>query len=292
MNGARRGLLLLAIGAGLGVCLAASGLVARERATGLGADAVAVVNGQPVLAEDYQRILGGLVADRRGGELAAEDRQRVLDRLIDETLLVERGLELGLVWRDGKVRKDLVAAVIDAVVADRSQATPSDADVDQFYAEHRDFFARPGRLHLRQVWCAAPGPGDDGAARARAEQAASRLRAGEDFATVRAALGDAEIAALPDGLLPPQKLVEYLGPTALRTAFGLAPGAVSDPVRSNSGWHVLQLVERQGDEIPPLAEIRAEVEAEVRRRAGDQALIDYVADLRRRAAIETRKLVP
>ena len=292
MGSARRGLLLLALGAVLGIGLAASGLVARERAGGLPDDAVALVNGQAIPAEDYERVLGAVGTDRRAGTLAPEDRQLVLDRLIDETLLVQRGLELGLVWRDGKVRKDLVTAVVDAVVTDRAQAEPSEADVDAFYAAHRDFFARPGRLRVRQVWCGVTDPAAAADALARATQAAARLRAGEDFATVQAALGDAEVSPVPDGLLPPQKLADYVGPTALRTALGLAAGAVGDPVRSGTGYHVLQMLERQGDEVPPLAGIRAEVAAEVRRRAGEQALRDYVADLRRRAAIETRKLVP
>jgi parvulin-like peptidyl-prolyl isomerase len=64
---------------------------------------------------------------------------------------------------------------------------------------------------------------------------------------------------------------------------------VADPVRSGSGYHVLEVIERQGEEVPPLAAVREEVVAEMRRRDGEQALRAYLADLRRRAAIEIRK---
>jgi parvulin-like peptidyl-prolyl isomerase len=288
MASARRGVLLLAAGATIGLGLAASGLVARERPPGVPADAVALVNGQPIQTEDYARVLAGLGSDRRGGRLEADDRQLVLDRLIEESLLVQRGLELGLPWRDPKVRKDIIASVVDAVVADRAPAAPSDAAVAAFYDANRALFARPGRLRVRQIWCAAAEPAAAPAAEARAVQAATRLRAGEDFAAVRAALGDDELSPLPDALLPPQKLADYVGPTALRTALALAAGAVADPLRSATGYHVLQVVERQPDEVPPLASIRDEVLAEMRRRAGDDALRAYVAELRRGATIETR----
>lgn len=293
MTPSRRGIVLLAVGAAVGVGVAFSGLAARARDRGarLPDDAVAQVNGQPIPTADLDRVLNALAGDRRDGALETEDRQRVLDRLIDETLLVQRGLELGLSWRDSKVRKDLTAAVVDAVVAEHGEAAPTDAELQAFYAEHRDFFTRPGRLSVRQVWVRAATP-DDTAARERAGRASARLRAGEAFAAVRAALGDEEISPLPEGLLPPAKLIDYLGPTALRAALGLEVGAVSDPVRATSGYHVLQVTDRQGDVVPPLAEIRAEVVDECRRRTGEQALRHYLDDLRRRADVQIRAAGP
>src|SRR5207253_3098834 len=190
----------------------------------------------PLRADDYTRSLDALERDRRGGA-EPEDRRFVLDRLIDEELLVQRGLELGLARQDARVRRDLTAAVIDAVVTEHEDGTPPDADVEAFYRRERDFFARPGRLRVRQLWCRADTAGDAPSAEARARAAAASLRAGEDFAGVRARLGDPEIAPLPDALLSPAKLLDHLGPTALRAALGLEAGAVSDPVRSATGYH-------------------------------------------------------
>jgi hypothetical protein len=290
MTSSRRSVVLLAAGAAAGIALAASGLVAgaRARGTALPADVVAQVNGQPIAAADYERVLAGLAGDRRAGELAPEDRQRVLDRLIDETLLVQRGLELGLPWRDGKVRKNLTTAVIDAVMAGEGTGEPSEPELATFYAAHRDFFARPGRLRVGQVWCRASGPGEAPAALERARRAQARLLAGEPLAVVRAGLGDPEPSPLPDALLPPAKLLDYLGPTALRVALALAPGMPSEPVRSGTGYHVLEVIARQGDVVPPLADIRDEVAGELRRRSGEAALRRYLDGLRQRARIVVR----
>ncbi len=282
-----RGSVLLAIGAGAGVALAATGLVASSvtRGRGLPPGAVARVNGALVRGDDYTRSLDALERDRRAGREPA-DRRLVLGRLIDEELLVQRGLELGLARQDARVRRDLTAAVIDAVVTEHEDGTPPDAELEAFYRRERDFFARPGRLRVRQLWCRADTAADAPSAEARARAAAASLRAGEDFAGVRARLGDPEIAPLPDALLSPAKLLDHLGPTALRAALELEAGAVSDPVRSATGYHVLQVIEREAEWVPPREEVADEVVAEYRRRRGERALRAYLDGLRARAEVE------
>ena len=281
-----RALWLLAGGVALGLAGAAFGLL-RGGGAQLPADSVATVNGEPIPADEYERTLAAFAADRRA-PLSDEDRRHVLDRMIEEELLVQRALELGLARHDRRVRADLTSALIASVVSEAEERTPDARELEAFYAEQRDFFARPGRLRVRQVLVRA---GDDAAAaEGRAGQATARLRAGEDLARVAAELGDPEDAPLPDALLPPVKLREYLGPTALRTLLALETGGVSDPVRSEAGWRVLVLVEREEEYAPPLGEIEAQVRAEWVRRQGERALREYLDELRRRADVrDTRE---
>ena len=282
----RAGLLLLGLGAGLGIILAATGLVDVKRTNGSlpPRGAAALVNGELIRSEDFARTLAGVAADRRDG-VDGQQRRQVLDRLIDEELLVQRGIELGLARNDRKVRADLTAAVIASVVTQTEDVEPTPPQLQTFYDENRAFFTRPGRLRLRQVFIDPAKDGDEGAARARAVAASRRLRAGESFDVVHSALGDLEVSPLPDALLPAEKLVDYLGPTVLTKALGLVAGEVSEPIHSGTGYHVVQIVERQPDETPPLGEIRPQVVAEFQRRAGDQALRAYLDDLRARAHV-------
>ncbi|TMA95845.1 MAG: hypothetical protein E6J70_16470, partial [Deltaproteobacteria bacterium] len=163
----RRGTVLLALGAAAGILAAGAGLVGRAGGHSLPPGAVARVNGQLIAAEEYQRVLAGLASDRRNG-VDVEMRRQVLERLIDEELLVERGLELGLARRDARVRKDLTAAVIDSVVAESADREPSQAELEAFSAGRPDVLRRPGRLRVRQVWCRAATAADEPTALARA----------------------------------------------------------------------------------------------------------------------------
>ena len=283
MNRLDRSTTFLALGSTLGLVVAAGGLLASGRNPGeaLGPDTVARVNGVAIRTEDYRRALAAVTADRRVPPDEAL-RRHVLDRLIDEELLVQRGLELGLPRVDTRVRRDLAAAVIESATAADAPGEPTAPELAAFYEAEREFFARSGRVHLRQVFVAADTPDADG----RAAAAAARLRDGADLATVRAALGDPEPAPLPDGPLPVSKLADYLAPTPLRTALMLAPGGVSDPVRSTAGVHVLVLVAREPERVPPLAEIEDEVRVEWHRRAGERALRAQLDALRARATLE------
>ena len=76
---------------------------------------------------------------------------------------------------------------------------------------------------------------------------------------------------MPADLLPAAKLREYLGPTATRVAEALAPGEVSEPrARRAPATGAACSSSASAAAVPPLAEIRDEVRAELRRRAGDQ----------------------
>src|SRR5262249_19782737 len=97
---------------------------------------------------------------------------------------------------------------------------------------------------------------------------------------------DHELIPIPDAPLPPAKLLDYLGPTAVKAVDDLTPGETSEPVRSVTGFHVLQVVEREPAGTPPLAQIHQTVLREVPRRAGAAALRDYLDGLRARATIE------
>ena len=282
-----RGVVLLGVGAGVGIVVAAAGLVESRASGALPAGAVARVNGVVVRADDYERSVRALERDRPDG-VGDTERRHVLDRMIDEELLVQRALDLGLARQDARVRRDLVASVIDSVVAEHDDVKPSDAELEAFYEREREFFSRPGRLWVREIWCRADTPADAPAAEERARRAAARLRAGEGSIVVRDALGDRELAAPPDGLVPPAKLLDYLGPTVLRAALALEAGGVSEPVRSATGYHVVQVVEREASWLPPRAEVGEEVLAEYRRRNGDRALRAYLDELRARSEIVLR----
>jgi parvulin-like peptidyl-prolyl isomerase len=286
-------MLLLALGAAVGAIAAATGLLDTKAPSthALSNGAVARVNGELISGDEYQQALNAVAQDRKSA-LDDDQRRFVLDRLIEQELLLQRALDLGIVRTDLRARNLVTSALIASVVAEAEGVQPSDAELMAFYERERALFTGADRVHIRQIWCRVGSQADATPAYERAKQAAARLRAGEDFAGVKTALGDTEIAPLPDAPLPAAKLGEYLGPTAVRTALALPQGGVSDPVRSQTGYHVLQVVAKQAGEPPPFEEIKPLVLAEYRRRTADQALRDYLDDLRSRADILVAPSVP
>jgi hypothetical protein len=87
-------------------------------------------------------------------------------------------------------------------------------------------------------------------------------------------------------MLPPAKLREYVGPSALRVIDRLVVGDVSDPLVSESAVRVFLLVDRELSVAPAIEAIANEVRAEMKRRAGDDAVRNLLDRLRESAALE------
>lgn len=279
-----RALLIAAMLAGL--ALAAVPLVERapKTETSIPEDVAAVVNGVPIEQAEYDRALEALAADSRT-PLSEEDAQYVLSRLIEQELLVQRALELGFDQRDRTVRNTLVTAMVQMILAEAESETFTDEEVRAFYEENADYFTRTGRVHVREIRVPVTDSMPEDVAREHAESAAARLRLGEPFEAVARELGTPPIAPLPGGFIPPAQLRNYLGPTPAQAALALQPGQVSDPIRGGTAYHVLQMVDREPGERPPLNEVEPLVRNEMRRRAGDAAIRAYLDTLTTQAEI-------
>ena len=280
--------LLLVLGIAAGVGMTALGLLREGGASGRLPDGVvALVDGEAVSAEAFAQIEAAVIAERKGAPLDETQRQRLLDRLVDEELLLQRGIELGLARHEPSARRAIVSAVVATITSDAETSEPDDETLRRFYADEGDRFARPGRVDAQALF-ASTVTRPEAQAFQRAAEAARRLRAGEDFAAVDAALGDPQTAPLPGGSLPLETLRQYLGPSAAQAAATLAPGEITDPVRGGSGYYVVRLVARGGGEKPPFDDVRQEVRAEWLRTQGERALGDYLEGLREQADVKTR----
>ncbi len=258
-----------------------------EAAAAVPAGAVAVVDGRSIPAVSYERLLAALAADS-AAPLTPEDRRYVLDRLIDEELLLARALALDLPRRDRRIRAQLVQAMMAAALAAEPAPEPATGELRRYFDTHRELFTGPERVRVRHLHVAAEPVRTSAQAAERANVALERLRAGEGFEVVRRESGDDALVAVPDALLTPAKLREYVGPTAARTAFATPVGEIAGPVRSASGYEVLLVVERAAPAPLSFADAEDLVRSQWRREQEERALRRYLDRLRREARIVVR----
>jgi len=106
-----------------------------------------------------------------------------------------------------------------------------------------------------------------------ATKAWNRATAGEDFNALAKELSEEPGAAESGGALgffPKDQMV----PEFAEAAFALEPGAISKPVKTRFGWHVIQVSEKKKPGVTPFEE------------AKDQ-IVQYLATTQKRKAVET-----
>lgn len=292
-SSAGRAHILLWFGAVLGIGLATFAIVeSREAAKqALGHETIAKVNHTFISREVYDTQIDRLASDKRS-PMTDADKVHVLERMIEEELLIQRGVEIGLVERNRPVRAALVQAMIDAIIADSRSMDVSESALETFYQENSSYFIRSAHLQVGMVRF-NPRQGETLEQRLeRANQARLALGNGQSVAQVERALGDPAVLRVPAALLPAAKLREYIGPSLLKLALEMKVGEVSEPVSIAGGHAILILQNVQADTPPPLAEIRDTVEAEYRKRAGDEALREYLDWLKTRADVVRVRELP
>ena len=77
-------------------------------------------------------------------------------------------------------------------------------------------------------------------------------------------------------------------PAFEKAAFTLKEGEVSEPIRTNFGWHVLKVEERRTVGVTPYEEMRPKLEAQLRQQKTEKFVDQYVAELRKKAVIEVK----
>ncbi len=270
---------LLIIGAVSGLLLAASGLL--ENKPDIDAFVVATVNEQFVSKEDYLNYLSMLAKNKRN-PLTDSDRRRVLNRMIEEKLIIERGIDIGLADTDPNVRKVISDAMTQIIITDVSSIEPSESELEDFYNKNKNYFAKPARIQVQRIIFRGQ---DKLRLHQRAEKARLLLQNGNNFNAVKTDFGSPEILTIPNSLLPPNKLRQYIGPQLTTAALRMQPGDISKVIDDGAGFTLLYLIAFDQAEPQALADIRQQVANEYRRRAGDEALQEYLQQLRQQADI-------
>jgi len=281
---------LLFLGAAIGLALSTFGLLERgSDASSLPADAAATVGDRTIRIVDYRRVLAGVENDLRN-PIDDASRRRVLDRMIDEELLVQRALSLGLAAIDRRVRGELTSGLIDSIVSEADAQELSDRAIANHYQENVDFFTRPGRMRAESLFFSSKRDSEpDGLTSSeRARRAAELLTttgSENDVEAIRAEWADTQLSPIPNVLLPPSQVRDYVGPTLLRALEKLEVGRWSAPIEANGGFYLARPLEKEAAIVPPFEDVEALVRQDLRRREGDKALRRYLDELRDETAV-------
>jgi len=169
----------------------------------------------------------------------------------------------------------------------------SDAErVKSFYEEHDERFHKPEQVRARHIlFRVEPGAGEpeEEAVRGRALEALERLQSGEDFAAVAEELSDdpgSKSRGGDLGFFPRGQMVQAVE----EVAFAQEPGTISDPVRSDFGFHIIRVEELREAVDQNLDEVAREIAEELWRLDGGEARAREIAEQLSQAIAEGSSL--
>ncbi|HSN91894.1 MAG TPA: peptidyl-prolyl cis-trans isomerase [Anaeromyxobacteraceae bacterium] len=271
---------------------------------------VALVNGEPIAAEEVRRELAQV---RASGAEAADRldvlRRTVLDGLLDRALLLQQARSRSIVVGQDQVdraflrlRSEYPGTHFDDLLAQErlSQgelkarlagqltierlfqeevypgAQVAAGEVDRYYADHPDEFQEPERVHVFQIVVAS---------REEAVQVRDRIRRNPgSFAEIARTTSIA-----PEGKAGGD--LGYIGrgsgyPEVFERCFSLALDTLSEVTPSPYGFHLFKVVDRKPARRRTLDDARADITEKLLRQKRARAQEEYLAVLRKRARVE------
>ena len=116
---------------------------------------------------------------------------------------------------------------------------------------------------------------------AQAKAAVERLKKGEDFAKVAAELSKDPGSGKEGGDLG-WFTKDRMVPEFAEAAFKLKKGEVSEPVKSQFGWHIIKLEDKRSKPLPDFAAVKPQIDQYLERKAQQ----DLVLAMREKAKVE------
>lgn len=201
-----------------------------------------------------------------GADPSPAATRRLVDKYIDEEVLYREGLALKLDRDDEIVRRRVVQKMQFLQQDLSAPAEPTEAEMEQYYRGHLARYATPEKVTFSHIYF-SPDRGGDAAARRRAEVAL----AGLNNAVTRAPERGDNFPDLYDYAdFGPEQALRLFGDTDLaRMLFQVPVGRWAGPFRSGYGWHLVYVQSQAPAHVPPFAEVRDQVRADVI--AADQA---------------------
>ncbi len=183
-------------------------------------------------------------------------------------------------------RGDLIQQVVETAVADSAVAEITDAEVQEFYDDHPEFFDQGEQIAARHIIISTQGMESEAEiaeARERIEAIRQELLAGADFAELAREHSD-DGSALQGGDLGTFGRGQMV-PEFEQAAFALEEGEISGIVRTQFGFHIVQVTERMDTGLVPIAEVSQSIREYLGQQKQADALSEYVERLREEADV-------
>jgi peptidyl-prolyl cis-trans isomerase D len=161
------------------------------------------------------------------------------------------------------VRLEYAEMQLDSIA---SQITVTPENLQAYYDKNQSRYGEVEKRHAHHILIALPAGADattDAAALAKAQMVVAQLKSGKDFADLSKQYSADPGSATRGGDLGWADKTTYVASFA-DALFAMQPGQISDPVKTQYGYHVIRLDEIRPAHVRTLSDAHAQIEGEYR----------------------------
>jgi len=274
----------------------------------LDAQVVATIGGDPISLKEFEHYVSDNAGDAEDGEAEQANaiKSRLLDQMIEEQILLHASQGLGVTVSEAeindylnqigvsegeaevaggegkeafreKVRQSLVLQKVkDKAVLSKVEVTPG--EVDDYLKKQPQPSRIPRSVVLRQIMI------DD---KSLAERLSAQLS--KDAGRFEALARDSSVA--PDKGQARTFSEDELPGEVKDAVFKLAPGQVSPVLEYAGTFLIVQVVRKMDAQDADVRDVKRQVQVDLFRKKGEQALERYIADLKKDTEIHVNRAI-
>ena len=291
-------------------------------------DVVAVVEGKEIKKEELEQALAtvlagqGIPADQLPAAQKAEGYKMLLNELVLEKLVTSRASAVEVKDEQvdarieqiksrfpspeafeeqlkkagqtvGKLREDVTGSIrqqewVESQIKDAPKAT--DKEAEEFFQKNPQQFEKAEQVRASHILVALQKDAEESVVAEKkkaAEAIVARVKAGEAFDKLAAELSEDPSAKQNSGDLN-FFTKEQMVPEFSQVAFSMKKGDLSDPVRSQFGFHVIQVTDRKDGEKMTLESVKPQLLIFLNRQKHDQEVQKLLQSVREKADVQLK----
>lgn len=237
--------------------------------------------------------------DQRIEALPPQYRQMINQKPEFKQNLIDRWVQIALLAQEARARRmdkdksvlEKIDEVINTLLAQEyvmrnvvGKINVTDKDVSEYYASHKSEFENPEMVRARHILIkvahdAKPEQWQE--AEKKALDTKKRIDGGEDFAATAKSVSEdpgskekgGDLGFFPRGQMVPE---------FEQAAFSLNSGAISEPVKSKFGYHIIKVEEKRESTLRPLEEVSASIKNSLTEKKQEEGITQLLNDLRKK----------
>ena len=230
-----------------------------------------------------QRYQFRVEAEELGIEVTDKDVDKKLADLKKELFQGDEKKFRAALAREGLTEEQAREEVRDRLIQERlykkvtEDVKVTDADIEKYYEKNKAQFTQPATRNVRHILVKE---------KSRADDIHAELENGASFASLARRYSQDTTTKKQGGKLPVTKGSTV--PPFDKTAFSLEKGEVSEPVKTQFGWHIIEALSAvKPEKVTPLSQVKDSIKNQLLQQKKNEALDSWLKQLKKKYDGET-----